>query len=103
MEEIKIDLMLLNSLVKELNNEFAAANDSKNSDPLNNKIAYVSKLAKCLGLASAVSTEAAALTHEFSKNVRINSAGDVPATDLGLSDLSSLFGLGFGDSVKKKN
>lgn len=101
MSELKVDLSLLNKIIKELNDQLALAEKVKESDPTNNH-AYVAELAKCMGLVSTVAVEATALSHDYMKLIKINSvpAGALTGA-LGGGGVDDLFGDLF--SPKKKN
>lgn len=102
----KIDLALLNKLVKELNDEFGKAESQKDSDGFT-KHDYVAAVAKCLGLANAVALESTALTHDYLKEIKLNSLAPEPS-----NPFADLFGdveasgndpFGLGSALKKKN
>jgi hypothetical protein len=86
-----IDLTLLNDLIKAFNKEVEISNSSsptKLSGKAKVDTAYITQLAKTLGLASAISLEATALVGDVSKLIKHNSA---PTEDVA-DTLASLFG-----------
>lgn len=90
----KLNLTLLNRLVKELNDAASACNglDDKTSYDT-----YVVELAKLIGLMTGVSIEAMALVKDATKLVQENSLPPQGTEDL----ISEIFG-GLGSSYKKK-
>lgn len=103
MSEVKVDLALLNKLVKELNDEFAKAAALK-GDAVN-RHDYVAASAKCLGLANAVALESSALTHDYLKEIKMSSMEPGSINPYaGLSEeRDPLDALGLGSFFKKKN
>src|SRR5271163_1899040 len=74
MNEVKVDLALLNKLVKELNDEFGKALSHKDSEGFT-KHDYVAAVAKCLGLSNAIALESTALNYDYLKEIKTNSLG----------------------------
>lgn len=76
--ENKVSLSLLLKLVDELQAQYKLAKAVEDSS-VDNKHEYVAEVSKCMGLASAVSIEAAALTADFITDIKISSGGQLPA------------------------
>lgn len=104
MAEIKVDLALLNKLVKELNDEFAKATALKDHESVN-RHDYVAASGKCLGLANTIALEATALTHDYLKEIKTHSMEPNSVNPYaGLTDEGeSLDPFGLGGIFKKKN
>lgn len=100
MSDFKVNLELLNKLVTELNTSFAAA--EKAFSVSENKNEYVVDNSKCLGLVTSVAVEASALSQDFLRVIKLNSATVAPvATNpFGTNDI---FGDLFGNLKDKKN
>jgi hypothetical protein len=77
MNQFKIDLAILNALVKELNDELALANKSKELN-VSNTSEYIVFISKCMGLASSLTMEASALSHDFMKEIKVSSSSPLP-------------------------
>lgn len=107
MNELKIDLALLNKLVKELNDEFGKAESQKDGDGYT-KHDYVAAVAKCLGLTNAIALESTALTHDYYKEIKLNSmapGASNPFADFLGGDIEAPANdpFGLGSAFKKKN
>lgn len=106
LNEPVVDLAVLNRLVQELNEILAVANkNSLDALKVGESIERATAMSKCVGLASAISHEAAMLSHDCLSAFKIAASPTVAALvrgkdplfhqDMGLSSLEDLF--------KKKN
>lgn len=107
LNEPVVDLAVLNRLVEELNKTLALANKNPSLDGLKvgESVERAAELSKCVGLASAISHEAAMLSHDCLSSFKIAASPSIAAlvrgkdplfgSEIGLSSLEDLF--------KKKN
>lgn len=97
-----IDLKVFDTLIKEFNEQFAKTQAIKDSGNANTP-EYVAEAAKCMGLISGVAIEASALSQDFMKDIRINSAPSVSDASALYDPASTLESLFKPYSDKKKN
>lgn len=101
----KPDVALLNKLVKSLNDQLTLATKIKEVSS-ESAHEYIEEIAKCMGLATTLATEASALSFDFLNEIKVNSAGKIKSmfahTDLGsITSIDELFDNASGS--KKKN
>lgn len=83
----KIDLTLLNSLVKEMNNLAKKCEEMKPED-VTGDCEYVAELSKAMGLATGISYEASAIVADILKIIK---QGPTPTASGYMDLMSSLF------------